>query len=170
MKIRKATPTDYLSIKKIADEALGTNYFNPETILNTKHEETWLISDIDGDCIGFLYGYTDKVQNIRVLKTIVTDTKQRKQGVGTELISSFIRSSFEEGYEQIDCVVWKYKDSENGIEKLLLKKGFRQTEIITDYWLEESRLTGFYCPVCGNPCRCTAAIFSLRVKELNVFI
>lgn len=97
-------------------------------------------------------------EQICMIKTVVVDGNYQGKGVGYALIESLLTEWHSAGINDFACIAWKSKDGIN-IKGLLESFGFTAYTEIKDYWKEDSTNEGFDCPVCGNPCHCSAVIY-----------
>lgn len=94
-----------------------------------------------------------------IIRSVAVLPLFRSQGVATELTERAIQWLKEAGATQIIALAWIEEKCNAG--GLLEFFGFHATGVIENYWHQDSINKGYSCPRCGNPCCCSAAVYSL---------
>lgn len=92
------------------------------------------------------------------IKSIAVKAKFRRQGIANKLIKKGL------DYLSQDCsrglvICWEHPEI-TPITKILVNEGFSFEADFKNYWNQESILKGYQCAECGNPCTCTALIYT----------
>lgn len=163
MNIRKAHHDDYVDVYRIGDEQLGKGYF--QEVLNSNSEHLlWVAIDPETNEVrGFLFVILQK--KTAIIKTLAIQQKYQRTGFGTRLL----RTALEEllgSVDRFEVIAWELSDTNLiPLESILVKTGFVKSHEITNYWLDDSIQRGYSCPSCGNPCQCSAVIFSIPSSD-----
>ena len=109
MKIRKATKEDIESINKLDRESVGYHKkFDKD--FYTVSEKFWkikknsqikaikslknliLVADIDGEVIGYIWGYIEEIMGYKVgkIQELIVSSKERGKGIGKKIINSML--------------------------------------------------------------------------------
>ncbi|MBR8535817.1 GNAT family N-acetyltransferase [Carboxylicivirga sediminis] len=107
--------------------------------------------------------YAEWDRQVYVLKSMVIEESYQRRGYGTELMKSALNKAKANQLDAIILVGWKSVKGTN-IEHLMDDFGFEVICEIQDFWHAESIINQYQCPVCGNPCNCTAIIYSKELK------
>ncbi len=176
--IHETDPDEIKEIQNIADSAFGKDYFNLHSILEENNNNAFIHVAKSNEITGFIYYtvlYRNELDTITtqsfplknalqeeiygLIKTEAVSPKHQKQGIGMKLFQEAISHLHKINIKVIYTVIWKQSPNIQALEKLLMKNDFHLLLEITDYWKEDSLQKKYDCPVCGNPCHCTALIF-----------
>ncbi len=176
IKIRKATPEDLHLIISISNDELGQGYFEDISKIIADNYSHILVADYnEKEIVGFIYFYTwatqfegNSVQSGfkqqgAVLKTMAVSAKYQNKGYGSQLLKHAIDSIKNQEIKNITGVAWKNPKGQTNVEHPLLKLGFKKEREIENFWYKDSVEKEFDCPICGNPCLCTAEIYQLHL-------
>jgi hypothetical protein len=179
--LRLATSADYTTICAIADRALGADYFTPA------QTGTLIVAEQDGAIVGFSYGITLPLADVRVrvlkgratpefgvpedtlvgvLQTIAVSTSCQRQGIGQLLAESLIRSLG--APPVLLSPAWRQPGGEVNAARVLSRVGMTTLADYPEFWTAESRQLGYACPSCGNPCRCEMVLFGAGLNTLVI--
>jgi ribosomal protein S18 acetylase RimI-like enzyme len=182
IKIQNYEPKHRHQILELSNKQLGKNYLTKENITKTHSDpNNYLALAIDengvlaGFCIGYIVDSTKIEQEfkinpedtpeiikhtnkIAVLKTIAVSEKYQGIGVGTDLVKDCINYFKSKDLSAICSIGWKSKNGTN-VERVLVRAGFDKLREIPKFWNIDSVEKKYNCPVCGNPCNCSAVIF-----------
>lgn len=169
-------------ILRISDNELGKDYFDIKDLdffMDKNKTSFCKIAILDDKVVGFAMSIVLSLEElikylklekkdlpkfiiasdkICVIKTVSVDSNYQGMGIGHKLIDTLINSCKESGIRDFASVAWKSKKSTN-IKGLLESFNFKAYKEINDYWTEDSINEGFDCPVCGNPCHCSAVMY-----------
>lgn len=96
------------------------------------------------------------------LGSVVVDARYRRCGVATSLIREALRRLRASGVENLYGFAWKRPDGSCPSRGLLESLGLEAAAEIPNFWKSESEVKGYDCPVCGNPCVCSAIVMCTR--------
>ncbi|MDQ6691482.1 MAG: GNAT family N-acetyltransferase [Candidatus Dormibacteraeota bacterium] len=92
------------------------------------------------------------------LEALAVRPSDRRRGLGARLVRARLAWLAEHGCDRVVAVSWL--SGRAGTSAPLYRRlGFKEGDIAINFYLEESRTDGWSCPVCGNPCRCSAQLF-----------
>lgn len=182
-KIKNLCKEHIVKVIKIAEEELGENYFDYEELIKVIQKPDEYICKVAISDIGKIYGFgfckiasfeelkkylkleNEDVPNyilhsesIGIIKTVVTDKRYKRQGVGYNLVQECHRLLVDMKVDAVASVAWK-KGNIINIGRILEKMEFKNYKEIEDYWLEDSKENKFECSNCGWPCHCSAVMF-----------
>ncbi|WP_299576838.1 GNAT family N-acetyltransferase [uncultured Sunxiuqinia sp.] len=180
LQIKDVTRLELARVIEIADSELGKDYLDegikdqisrPNTLFRVA------VSKKEG-ILGFCYSYiltpeeldeqfeladfpkSLKVSSkIAVLKTIAVKSIHQGKGVGSILMDDALELYKQNQIESVICVAWKSKNGVN-MGGLMNLYDFNLHQEINNFWKEGSIEEGYSCPVCGNPCHCSALIYT----------
>ncbi|MDO5861454.1 MAG: GNAT family N-acetyltransferase [Thermoplasmata archaeon] len=100
-------------------------------------------------------------KKIGLLDAVAVETHAARHGVGTQLCRAAVDRFIEDGCDLLVSMAWVHVDGKEPIKKALLANGFERTSLqIPGYWnLWVDSEDGHLCPVCGHPCKCSAALW-----------
>lgn len=98
---------------------------------------------------------------IVLVHSVAVDPQYRHKGNATALIRAILEHGVRCGATNALAIGWTDQDGCH-IQGTLEALGFESVADIDNYWHEDSVSKGYSCPSCGNPCTCTARIFSAR--------
>nr|WP_321406621.1 hypothetical protein [uncultured Carboxylicivirga sp.] len=158
--IRDANPNDIPAIKKICDDEFGNGYFNSFSEYLFTNDSILRVATQQNTIAGFYYSYSNTKQDLRqgILKTLAIHIQYRQKGLGINLFEDACIQLKQFKVQTIKTIIWNHNDDQ-AIIKILDQLDFKLEYEIADYWKEESILKGYICPVCGNPCNCSASIY-----------
>lgn len=150
VRIELCREENVVAVTQLADEALGVGYLD----MRMFRLDHCLVALSAQQVVGFICTQCTDCQ--ASLQTVVVHPAFRGQGIarllGLEALSRFST-----------CVSWTSPAWEhNGkvpADKLLRALGFEPVFRAEDYWYADSVRRGYDCPVCGNPCHCSAVIY-----------
>ncbi|MFA6402399.1 MAG: GNAT family N-acetyltransferase [Salinivirgaceae bacterium] len=177
--IRKS---DCGSIKNIADECFGSNYLTVSQIAKTLELPGVFLKVVhQKQILGFCFALWNKevaelnnrnlnytIDNAAlpygIIKTIAIKPNFQQLGFGTSLILAAIeKMKTLYGATVFFYLAWTESKSFNFTVKLK-KFGFKNVEIIPNYWYDESIKLNYGCIRCGNPpCNCSLTLFKLTI-------
>jgi ribosomal protein S18 acetylase RimI-like enzyme len=182
IKIQNYEPKYNLQILELSDKQLGKDYLDNESLSKAHSDPNNYLAlaiDENGVLVGFCLGYIvdssriqqefkisskdipDVIKNaskLAVLKTIAVSEKYKGIGIGGNLIKDCTNYFKSKDLCAICSIGWKSKNGTN-VERILLRAGFEKLIEIPEFWNIESIEKKYSCPVCGNPCNCSAVIF-----------
>lgn len=176
--IRPLEVSDYEALSAIADERLGTGYFDyADFVFRTEHPRLNLVAVDDGRPAALISMTPEAPESlaraVRMdldtllrdaggrpvihFRTALCDSAHDGQGISGILLEKVISNARELGYGVIISPTWMY----NGIapaEKLQTNLGFRAIGKRKLLWYGQE---GYSCVICGGPCRCDAVLLEL---------
>lgn len=179
--VSKVQEKNLPTILHIADKQLGKDYINANDFI----EDDFLKfqASINDKIVGFITSkeltieevykkiptLKDKklnqfnvVSKLSYIGSIATDPKYEGLGVASALFEYMLNELNKKDYI-ILMTGWKSKNGIN-INGIAKKFGFDEILEIKDFWKEDSIENNYDCPVCSNPCLCSAVIY---VKHEN---
>lgn len=171
MKISEPDKEDLSRVRDIADRQLGEAYtYDFDKFLKTSRT-VFKVAKIEKEVVGYAVGHNldqeeieEKIEHIEEVNTsgsyfesVAVKEKFQGQGIGTSLSSNLI----EELNNPVYCLSW-VRDGKKDSRELMKKLGFKRVKKEEEFWYEESIGKQNYCPDCGSPCRCAAALFVLE--------
>ncbi|MEI6498628.1 MAG: GNAT family N-acetyltransferase, partial [bacterium] len=87
---------------------------------------------------------------------IAVDKHYRRLGIAQKLLNRAIKIQKEVGAKALGVCAWQ-GSPEGASEKFFAANKFETLQLHKSPWLEESGELGpegYWCPVCGNPCKC----------------
>lgn len=178
--ITDAAESDIPHIIDISDTELGKDYLNDEDLKGFFAASDCIlrVAKKGGkEIVGFSFSYyappeaigekmrwenmPKKFQystRIGVLKTVAVRSKHKGMGIGNSLVVDAQSELGKKGVPSILTVAWK-SDLGINISGIMSKNGFVPNCEIEAYWRKDSIVSGYDCPVCGNPCHCSAVIY-----------
>jgi ribosomal protein S18 acetylase RimI-like enzyme len=182
IKIQNYEPKYIPQILALSDKQLGQDYLNIESLTKIfTHPNNYLslAMDNNGTLAGFCLGYIidsnrieqefkinlkdtpniiKSTKKLAVLKTIAVSEKYQGLGIGSNLVKNCTEHFKRKDLGIICSIGWKSKNGTN-IERILIGAGFEKLNEIPKFWNSDSIEKNYNCPVCGNPCNCSAVIF-----------
>jgi ribosomal protein S18 acetylase RimI-like enzyme len=157
VEIRRALYEDYYRVLNIADNQLGKGYMKGVLHL-ASHNPLWVAVDKTvNEVVGFIFLRISEEK--AEIKSMAVQLKYQKQGIGTSMVKKVL-GEFQEA-KRVEVIAWEQSDSGSiPLQSLLIESGFSITSKKPNFWYEDSIRRGFDCPSCGNPCNCSAVIFS----------
>jgi GNAT superfamily N-acetyltransferase len=161
-------------ILAMADDGLGKNYLREDDFMGP--ESQVLVACLNNDPVGFLLcritpSPADYIANLPeylcletatvILKSLVVKRTFRNKGIGKALIGYAVET-FQNTHHLFLTEVWKGPGKPN-TEDVIRSFNFLPVQQRPKHWYYDSLNRGYECPVCGNPCECSAVLF---VKEV----
>lgn len=103
-----------------------------------------------------LKNYKFDKKDIGFIILVVVDPKYQGKGIGKSLVKEAIKYQKIFRAKAVGVHSWQSSPG-NGSQKLFESFGFRPIKMHKSPWLEYSKKAGpkgYWCPVCGNPCKC----------------
>lgn len=124
----------------------------------------------DGELVGFFIfkitsehsvEYAEGNSDARLLevKTIAVHAAHQGKGIGSIIFNEVTNIAKEFGAECCYCVAWK-RNGNVAMHNIHINAGFKVLREIEHFWQADSIEKGYDCPECGNPCNCSAVIYS----------
>lgn len=93
-------------------------------------------------------------------KCLVVHPDYVNQGLGKMLMTDSIWWMRAKGTTLFVACVWEREgDQSRVVSRMLARNRFRSFSHTTNFWLKDSKVKGYYCVVCGHPCRCSVTIY-----------
>ncbi len=175
--IVKAKAEDVDDIRLISDMELGAGYsralfeninIRQNHILGVaKYNQNQIVgfcfgSLIEKDVLKQKWNLIPKENSINkywgYAQTIVVKAEFQNKGIGGLLIEFLLQYFKNNQIDKVYTTAWKTKGLINAND-LLNKYHFQLLKEIPNYWYLESLQHQYLCPVCVNPCNCTALIY-----------
>lgn len=163
----------------LLNSGLGEGYYTlnqmSDALLNEKGSFL-LVAMLNADLAGVFFGEVSRPDNespvitkvrnagfvlptcyIGLMRGLLVSAKYRNAGVGNAL---FVSSITEFVKRDVHCLVgtlWNHP--QNAVKTFFLNNGFAFLGQVTRFWWADSVQYQFACPVCGNPCQCSASIY-----------
>jgi ribosomal protein S18 acetylase RimI-like enzyme len=170
------------AIKNIADECFGVNYLTVSQIAKILELPGVFLKVVyQKQIIGFCFALrnmevaelNNRIVNYSgdsallpngIIKTIAVKPNFQQQGYGTSLLLAAIeKMKILYGTTVFFYLAWTESKSFNFTVKLK-NIGFKNIEIIPNYWYDESIKLNYGCIRCGNPpCSCSLTLFKLTI-------
>lgn len=178
IEIRPLEVSDFEILSKIADERLGTGYFDHDDfVFRTEYPELNLVAVDDGQPVALISMTPEAPESLAEavrmdpdalvkdaggrpvihFRTALCDAAHDGQGLTGALLESVINNARELGYGAIISPTWKYCGKAPA-EKLQTNLGFRPIGERHMLWYDQK---GYSCVICGGPCRCDAILLEL---------
>jgi GNAT superfamily N-acetyltransferase len=132
-----------VSVAKIFHSLPDVGHFSPEMVSNFVHN---------------IFDYSLEFPAI-MLKHIVVSPIMQKRNVGTKLLQRTLQWAVRQNSYIIFVLGWKDYTGCH-VEPLLMKNGFHNEGEFKNFWHEDSIVQQYFCPTCGNPCECSAVLFT----------
>ncbi|MCE7056900.1 GNAT family N-acetyltransferase [Algoriphagus sp. AGSA1] len=180
MKIRDIKQNDLSKVLEISDQELGKEYLDEDILTKISSDRfIFRIAETEANgIIGFCYSYitspTEFIEDfgveslprslkfsdsIGVIKTIAVLDSQKGKGVGSSLLSNVQEILKQRNIHSVICIGWRSEVGVN-IEGLMKLNRFIFFKEIKNFWTIDSKEKGYLCVDCGNPCSCSAMIYS----------
>lgn len=184
---RPAEADDVKAIVKLSDNNFGNVYLSEENVRQFIMYIDGLVYVAENDkvVIGFgifhvimqwelIYHLGNNLANkyedfnpqdrIFLIKTLVIQPNFRGIGCGKKLVSQAMKDQYLGG--QLLSIVWESKENK-AMEKLCKALGMKFWFKAENFWFNDSSERNYNCPICGNPCRCSALIYKKTKMDLN---
>jgi N-acetylglutamate synthase-like GNAT family acetyltransferase len=99
-------------------------------------------------------------QRIGLIRSVAVADAEHRGGIGTQLVQAAIKELWKLGATVIIAVAWADQNSCR-IAGVLEAFGFKRGATLPSYWQQDSQENSYECPVCGNPCKCSAILYLL---------
>lgn len=164
------------AILHISDLQLGQDYINPEEFLD--EDLIKFQASVDNKIVGFItakhlsiedlyekmpklknrkFKQFDVTQKIGYIGSVATSPNYENMGVASELFKFALKELLKTN-NMVLMTGWKSKLGTN-IESIAIKYGFEEIIELKEYWKEDSIKYNYTCPVCSNPCECSAVMY-----------
>lgn len=110
------------------------------------------IPDENFDLKNYKFGKAD----IGFIILVAVDPKYQGRGIGKQLGAEAMKYQGDFGAKAVGVHAWQNSPG-NGSQKLFESLGFLTLKMHKSPWLAYSKKAGpkgYWCPVCGNPCKC----------------
>ena len=179
-------PAEARTIRALLNRELGENLYSVESLLAAAADATAAVfsTTCDGrlaaaavarilvpDDIAYYRPFgslADELFNghsVGSLEALAVRSEDRGRGLGAALVRHRIGWLAGQGCDRVVAISWL---SGRGAASapLFLRLGFSPGVVVSGFYLEESRRDGWSCPVCGNPCRCSAQLFWIAPEAM----
>jgi N-acetylglutamate synthase-like GNAT family acetyltransferase len=179
--IRNAEIKDLNGIIKIADAEFGKHYFDEISLkeqICSPSSVFRVAENVKNEIVGFSYAYLttaeeikekigiaslppeiEKSSKIALRKSMAVKSSYQRKGIGAVLLNDALMLFKEQQMEAVLSITWKSKKGIN-IAGLMQFYAFKQYKEIPNFWTADSIQKGYLCPECGNPCKCSAVIYT----------
>jgi|ERR1035437_4694638 GNAT superfamily N-acetyltransferase len=178
-----AKPQELTEVHNLFEIALGKDYITKESLLveilsknsqifvakegniiigaaNCSYfKHTELASHLPSEMSDLVQQYLDLKPREYVGKidgVVVTPDKQ-KRGIGRQLVQMEIEWLTPRVQKLI--IMARIKEETCPAESMLIDMGFIELATVENFWKQDSLEKKYNCPVCKNPCRCSAKLF-----------
>jgi GNAT superfamily N-acetyltransferase len=177
--LRRALVKDIPAITKLFVHGLGEKHSNGGILPEIIEDGACYLAEINGTLIGAgttfitsnvtdLFPIGQKhlalelplIEPVGIMKTIVVHESARNQGIGLLLIEACLAWMHENGAKSAFTESWISSNKEAGSRKVLISAGFLEIMTVPHFWKQESIVSKYKCPSCGNPCQCSAVLLS----------
>lgn len=179
--IKPVTKENITAILHISDKQLGQDYINTKDFLEDDFIK--LQASIGKKIVGFITAKElskeelfnklpilkskklkqfEIIEKIAYIGSVATDPKFEGLGVATELFKEALKE-LQKKNTMVIMTGWKSSEGLN-INNIANKFGFEKILEVEEYWKEDSIKNQYDCPVCKNPCLCSAIVY---VKHFN---
>lgn len=158
----------------ISDSRFGRNYLNEHDFLSLQSQ--LLVAQHNGDTIGFLLYQNVSSSHVPLqlmdgkpwfyVQSLAVKEGHDGFGAGTLLLQKVLEAAELHGVTSFYSHLW----ISGGVAQawsIFEKFGFRIHSVIDLFWHQQSIEKGFHCPVCGNPCECSALLVFLNRLPVN---
>lgn len=165
---------DFRMALKLADKNVVAKYLTLEALQELPMGEL-LVAKSEDKVVGMLsmrfpgrvfteYGeeyfaidkYKYDKKDVGFIILVATDEKYRRRGIAKKLLKKAIKLQKEAGAKAVGVFAWQ-GSPENSSEQFFAANGFKNLEMHHSPWLTMSKELGpegYWCSVCGNPCKC----------------
>jgi len=176
IKIDKVDKEHMSAILHIADKQLGQDYINSDDFIQDDFIK--LQASIYNKIVGFITAKElnieelyKKIPNLKeknlkqlsitnkinYIGSVATDSIYEGRGVATALYNQVFKELNKDN-NIILMTGWKSKKGIN-IDGIAKRLGFVKILEVKEYWKEDSIKNKYDCPICKNPCLCSAIIY-----------
>jgi len=179
--IRNAEIEDLNGILAIADAEFGKHYFDEISLkeqICSPSSVFRVAENVKNEIVGFSYAYLttaeeikekigiaslppeiEKSSKIALRKSMAVKSSYQRKGIGAVLLNDALMLFKKQQMEAVLSITWKSKKGIN-IAGLMQFYAFKQYKEIPNFWTADSIQKGYLCPECGNPCKCSAVIYT----------
>lgn len=100
-----------------------------------------------------------KFSRLGYLHSVAVDPSSQGRGIGTSLVRAMTEELWSAGVTTVVSVGWTDHEGCH-IEGPFTALGYAARGDIDGYWTQDSVVKSYACPTCGNPCTCTARVFT----------
>lgn len=170
--VRRPTPQDFPGAATLMCTNLGPAYTTTAELVDLDRDGVVLVA-VDGHRVvgvgtgvalarrpAALCGVGVPGRDVGVVKSLVVDGGWRGRGVGGRLLDAVADELVTCGHDALVSLSWA--KPAGGSRGLFVARGWRLDRRVERVWYAASVREGFSCPVCGNPCTCSADVFVKR--------
>ena len=179
--IKKVESNNLSAILHIADKQLGKDFINTEDFIQDNFLK--FQAEINNKIVGFItskeltideiyaripqlkekkFKQFNVIDKVSFIGSVATDPEYEGLGVASVLFEHIL-NELERKKNIIFMIGWKSIKGIN-IEGIAKRNGFDAIMEIEEFWKEDSIKNQYDCPICKNPCVCSAIIY---VRHLN---
>jgi len=100
-------------------------------------------------------------QRVGLLESVAVKPGYRGRRLGSILTEAVMGRLKQQGSDLILTLAWE-SGSKQSSSAMFKSLGFQPAATVDRYWYEDSKMLGYRCPQCGNPCECRATVFVRR--------
>lgn len=187
--IKKGGPEHASKVLLLLSDQLGEGYMDVSDI-TFGPKEFLFVAEYDGEVVGFalsvildkddfknhLLGQkyrtpadiriSDQMGTLALIDSIAIDPSYQKRGIGSKLVKKSLEALREAGAKAVTSFGWKEGDNVN-IGPTFRYFGFKERKEFEKFWHQDSIEKDYDCPHCGNPCNCSAVLFSRTLTKTN---
>ncbi len=171
-----------VAAQRLADRELGDGIYSPDGLLRDAMDPTagvWLAQPplVAGMAVARLLVPEDAAYYERFgaeatglfdgtvgsFEAVAVDPACRRRGVGGRLTSASLDWMRQQGCDVAVTISWLSGRPDSSLP-LFRGLGFREGRTVERFYERESVEQRWSCPVCGRPCRCSAAFFWLPLR------
>lgn len=94
------------------------------------------------------------------IASVSVDDRSKGRGAGSVMVSRCMEEFAARGVDVVCAMAWKSVTGRVNIAKVLERNGLRAVKEVFGYWNDPRAFPdGHDCPVCGNPCSCSAVLY-----------
>ena len=133
LRIRLFSPLDVNGVSSLVRTTLGEAY-PPTLYLDLYHwwREGFVVAENSGQIIGFVAGVVSSPGHARILMLAV-ETPYRRQGIGTQLMTSFMRECAMKGMKTVELEV---RQSNNDAVRFYQNHGFQLSHTLPRFYTD----------------------------------
>jgi GNAT superfamily N-acetyltransferase len=107
--------------------------------------------------------YRLRNQTSGLIRSVAVDRHARNNGIATDLIQEAMRQLEQQGARVYFAFGWVFGSGEHAgecpIDGVFRSLDFSSVADLPNFWRDDSVEHNYECPVCGQPCICTARLF-----------
>lgn len=166
-------------IKSIANESLGHGVL--KSLFDYSKTYHLMIKISDGEFLGFVLYHFEKRKIggknyiTGIIDALCVKKEHRMNGFGTLLTFGVLRKMSSQSVDRVEITLKtpEFYDRETmpnvpilGSPELLKAIGFREVDIIPDYYYRQSQKYGYDCIICNErPCTCKGILFAINSSD-----